>query len=136
MGRVSTVSSILNTGRLKKNVEVLVSRKFQTNFCEKSFSTGRIQKFVFDQKPKRNFKAMQNFLLLYRNGLENAEKIILKLVCTSRKIWIYVDPQGSATRELVFNVYNSILRMKKITILDFKHFKKRLPERIRVILSW
>ena len=74
MGRVSTVSSILNTGRLKKNVEVLVSRKFQTNFCEKSFSTGHIQTFVFDQKPKRNFKAMENFLLLYRNGLENAEK--------------------------------------------------------------
>ena len=56
---------------------------------------------------------MENFLLLYRNGLENAEKIILKLVCTSCKIWIYVDPQGSGTRELVFNVYNSILRIKK-----------------------
>lgn len=68
---------------------------------------------------------MENFLLLYRNGLENAEKIILKLVSTSRKIWIYVDPQGSATRELVFNVYNSILRIKKNYYLGFQTFQEK-----------
>lgn len=105
MGRVSTVSSILNTGRLKKNVEVLVSRKFQTNFCEKSFSTGHIQTFVFDQKPKRNFKAMENFLLLYRNGLENAEKIILKLVCTSHAKYGFTSIHKVQQLENLFSTY-------------------------------
>ena len=53
-GELKLYLLLLNAGKLKGNVDILVSRKLQKKTFEKAVAIANILKFVFNQKHKDN----------------------------------------------------------------------------------